>query len=125
MIKKFIYNKLRKALEKKASVFYSRKYFAARLELEGFHDYDILEIKVFPDQTQTGFNTVYVEKMKLSENSQQLDLFLTKVKKMVNNFDREIYSKIVIDFENKKDEISLTYFDKEKNRHPFKLIDKF
>jgi len=121
MLGKFIYGRVRRALEKKATKYYGKPYEVNELILEAFHSQDLLLITV---NSKNGLPK-YEEKMILSENSQQLELFLNKIKSSVNNYETGIYSKVIMAFDERVNKASVTYADKNGLKHPFNLDEKY
>ena len=127
--RRFVYSRLKKAIEKKATEYYQRrdqlkskeKYIAQKLIMEGFHEKDILIVVVIPQ----GAMGQYKEQMKLSENADSLNIFMSRIKQAVEGFDKEIYSKLSIDFLEKEDEINVTYLDVEGEEKVFRIKDYY
>ena len=121
-IQRFMYGRVHRLLEKKASKYYDKKYLAKELKLEGFHNADVLLITLTPRDPEA---KIYEEKMILSEHREQLDLFLQKIKSAVNNYESEVYSQIIMDFDNRENRASVIYLDKLGKKHPFNLNEKY
>lgn len=119
--KRFMYKQLNKTLTKKAEKHYQLKGLKCKsILLEGFHQKDILLIKVF---FESGLE--HSEKMPLSENKDTLDIFLGQIKKIVKGFEQEKYSRLFIDMKGYVEKIDLMYLNGEKETKKFSLTQGY
>ncbi len=116
-----MYKRLSKTLTKKAEKHYDLKGLKCKtVKLEGFHAQDILVIEVF---FESGLK--HSEKMKLSEHTDTLNLFMSQMRKSISGFKKETYSKIFISLNEYMEKVELLYTNQSDELKKFAITQNY
>lgn len=118
-MKKMIYGQMTTAINKKASKNSGTEFKTRTVKIIGFFEED----KVFV--TASDGKIEDTQKLVLSENREQLDIFIGQIEASVNNYHEPIKAEITLDVIEKTEEVKLLYSDKEGIKHNFLHKEKY
>jgi hypothetical protein len=119
LMKRMIYGQMTTAINKKASKNLKVDFKTKTVKIIGFFEED----KVFVTASDGKYEDT--QKLVLSENREQLDIFIGQIEASVNNYHEPIKAEITLDINEKTEEVKLLYFDKDRTKHNFLHKEKY
>lgn len=120
LMKKMIYGQMTSAINKKASKNLNAVFKTKTVKIIGFYEEDIVFVIA-----SNGQSLEDTQKLILSENREQLDIFTGQIQASVNNYHEPIKAEIILDVQEKTEEVKLIYLDKEGIKHNFNHKEKY
>lgn len=120
LMKKMIYGQMTTDINKKASKNLNAVFKTKTVKIIGFYAEDIVFVIA-----SNGEGLEDTQKLVLSENREQLDIFIGQIKASVNNYEEAIKAEIILDVQEKTEEVKLIYSDAEGIKHNFNHKEKY
>lgn len=118
-IRKMIYNQMRTAVNQKASKNLGQKFDVKKIELNAFFEKDLVFITASDGEKKD------TQKLKLSENSEQVDMFIGKISEAINDLHEKKTCTLTLTFQDNVERIELLYADKTGKEKKFIHSEKF